>query len=75
MLLPEKVVPFRATLAWSHDDATLIPLFTLVKLAVSQSAEEGQRTLGDAGGVFGDDVGIDGDRGEFSRRALESDND
>lgn len=74
MLLPEKVVPFLATLAWSHDDATLIPLLTLVKLSVSQSAEEGQRTLGDVGGVFGDEVSIKGDFGEFSR-VLESDND
>lgn len=74
ILLPEKVVPFLATLAWSHDEATLMPLFTLARLSVSQSVYDNLLFSGDVGGVLGDDVIIIGERGEF-KRAFDNDKD
>lgn len=81
MLLPEKVVPFLATLAWSHDEeATLMPLLMLVTLSVSQSVYEDSLLLeesdGEVGGVFGEaaDTITGGERGEF-KRAFDKDSD
>lgn len=78
MLLPENVVPFLATLAWSQE-AVLRPLVALFKLSVSSQSRNPVLLClclasGVVGGVWGDEVATDGERGA-ERRALDRERD